>query len=530
MRVQKNAKKDSNKNQLGTFIFNIRDKVDELIQRHEIICEKKEDFILLNNNDSKKEINGHDIININVGGSIFKVRRDTLTFIQGSRLEVLFSGNLENKILRDDSDHVFFDVDPYYFEKVLDHIFICKLLHEEGENNDDAIQKVAPKLEPDEEKVFRIYWSYFAEETQTEELEKESTSKKCASSIDGTNVEILLDTLVKNLEEKLYHMENMNSTGEEAFVSCFIANNNSINTTLGDSTVMNLHLSNGEKLQVKMSTLCQFEDSKFTKSFLDDEWMKEHTIIVDDNLHILIEQPASMFKTIVNQLRLKALSSSNQEIPMISIPLKYNGIFEKVLQHQFPNSSSNFLKKNKLIASEIITTKDDENQIVAWLDSVAKAEKPKLLYRASKHGWKTIDFHKECDGKGETLTVIKTKQGYIFGGYTNCPWKSNKNIFQSSAESFLFSLKCYAGLGPTKMNIKSGQESYATYSNALRGPAFGGGHEICIGCTNDDLREGYTYYRNMYYELPKNVSENFLTGKTGSTNLFGIEEVEVFQV
>jgi hypothetical protein len=43
----------------------------------------------------------------------------------------------------------------------------------------------------------------------------------------------------------------------------------------------------------------------------------------------------------------------------------------------------------------------------------------KLLYRATKDGFKAIDFHRKCDTFAKTLTVIKVKdKSNIFGGYT----------------------------------------------------------------------------------------------------------------
>ena len=44
-----------------------------------------------------------------------------------------------------------------------------------------------------------------------------------------------------------------------------------------------------------------------------------------------------------------------------------------------------------------------------------------LCYRASTHGWAGSTFHSRCDGKRDTVTIIKTGQ-YVFGGYTDLPW------------------------------------------------------------------------------------------------------------
>ena len=43
--------------------------------------------------------------------------------------------------------------------------------------------------------------------------------------------------------------------------------------------------------------------------------------------------------------------------------------------------------------------------------------KPKLLYRATKDGDYSSVFHKKYDNIRDTLTLVKTNNGFIFGGY-----------------------------------------------------------------------------------------------------------------
>ena len=44
-----------------------------------------------------------------------------------------------------------------------------------------------------------------------------------------------------------------------------------------------------------------------------------------------------------------------------------------------------------------------------------------LCYRASSHGWAASIFHRRCDGKRNTVSIIKVGQ-YVFGGYTDISW------------------------------------------------------------------------------------------------------------
>ena len=54
-----------------------------------------------------------------------------------------------------------------------------------------------------------------------------------------------------------------------------------------------------------------------------------------------------------------------------------------------------------------------------------------LCYRASSHGWRISTFHSRCDGKRNTVTIIKTGQ-YVFGGYTDIPWGKKEILFYIS--------------------------------------------------------------------------------------------------
>ena len=52
-------------------------------------------------------------------------------------------------------------------------------------------------------------------------------------------------------------------------------------------------------------------------------------------------------------------------------------------------------------------------------------DKWSLLYRGTRDGFGSNDFHSKCDGKSNTLTILKAKQSeFIFGGYTEAEWDS----------------------------------------------------------------------------------------------------------
>ena len=46
----------------------------------------------------------------------------------------------------------------------------------------------------------------------------------------------------------------------------------------------------------------------------------------------------------------------------------------------------------------------------------------KLLYRGSRDGFRARDFHSHCDDIPNTLTIIQSENGNIFGGFTTQTW------------------------------------------------------------------------------------------------------------
>jgi hypothetical protein len=66
----------------------------------------------------------------------------------------------------------------------------------------------------------------------------------------------------------------------------------------------------------------------------------------------------------------------------------------------------------------------------------------KRIYDATTDGWKNTDFHRCCDKKGWTLTIVETTKGFIFGGFTTAEWESppSWSIPKPCPHSFLFSV------------------------------------------------------------------------------------------
>ena len=94
------------------------------------------------------------------------------------------------------------------------------------------------------------------------------------------------------------------------------------------------------------------------------------------------------------------------------IHCKDDAIRLKISQNRFENYS-------EILADTQIVNQQYDGKLREWVGDY----KWKLLYRASEHGYTGRSFHNCCNDKGPTLIVIKSSEGWIFGGYTTQSWK-----------------------------------------------------------------------------------------------------------
>ena len=151
----------------------------------------------------------------------------------------------------------------------------------------------------------------------------------------------------------------------------------------------------------------------------------------------------------------------------------------------------------------------------------------KQLFGATRDGFSAADFHSKCDGKSNTLTIIKSTNGNVFGGFTTKPWSQIGN-YVNDPEAFIFSL-INSKKTPMKFDCKSPE--YAIYCISTHGPTFGGGHDIHI-CNNSNTTQ--SSYSNLYHSY-KNDQLNLTNGSEeaksflAGSHKFLTTEIEVFQ-
>ena len=147
-----------------------------------------------------------------------------------------------------------------------------------------------------------------------------------------------------------------------------------------------------------------------------------------------------------------------------------------------------------------------------------KINKFELIFRMSENGTKSEDFHKYCDNKGPTLTLVKTTKNKIFGGFTPLNWNNNGNqLYDKSNQTFIFSLNLM------KIYNMISNEREAIYCDNS-GPNFG----LSDFDLQENMKTGETY-ANEYCNFLSN--ENLeLTGGKGDHESFETEELEIYKV
>ena len=139
-----------------------------------------------------------------------------------------------------------------------------------------------------------------------------------------------------------------------------------------------------------------------------------------------------------------------------------------------------------------------------------------LIFRASKNGDSSGSFHKICNGKGPSVTIVKGKNGHIFGGYVTVPFSSdNKSHYDENA--FLFSLT-----NLKKIPIKIKDQAVCHYSNW---DPYIGYKDHCDLAIHDECLNN-----NGSYCAPKSYDFNRIDLIGTNEKEFGVSDYEVYLV
>jgi hypothetical protein len=150
-----------------------------------------------------------------------------------------------------------------------------------------------------------------------------------------------------------------------------------------------------------------------------------------------------------------------------------------------------------------------------------------MVQKTTRDGFSSKSFHSKCDGIDKTLTIIKTSNKYVFGGYTNASWSSNYDEYKSDNNAFIFSLINHIN---KPIKIKCTNPTNSIFNCANGGPTFGGGDDFYICDYSNINLSSYSNlshsYRHPTYSYGSNEARSFLAG----SQYFQTAKIEIFLV
>ena len=119
------------------------------------------------------------------------------------------------------------------------------------------------------------------------------------------------------------------------------------------------------------------------------------------------------------ELSIESLKQVNDETELLK-DLKcikcYDSEILMMISRYFLNNPSEFLPNSHIVSQQY------DEYLRKWFGTYYGWM---LIYRASEHDYTASSFHEYCDDRGPTLVVIKSSEGWIFGGYTTQSWSEN---------------------------------------------------------------------------------------------------------
>ncbi|EGG19891.1 hypothetical protein DFA_06995 [Cavenderia fasciculata] len=268
-------------------------------------------------------------------------------------------------------------------------------------------------------------------------------------------------------------------------------------TMIADPITLNI---GGKKFQTSKATLTRIKGTYFDVMLSGEVNIKP---IADTTNTFFIDRDGSNFKYILNYLRDGDINVIPKEVKSeVEREMKFYKI--DLPLPPIPPSPSTLIEESHF---ELI------NNWIGIKHSFA------LLYKGSRDGFEASNFHQKCDGKGKTITLIKSGDGNIFGGYNSQSWNSNGQYY-GDGSCFLFTIiNKQEGLASTKFPAHFGFQNIQ--GSAQAGPIFG---------TNDIIISGNPTTLSNMIGFPRNYSDTTGLGYRAftSTTTFKVEEIEVF--
>jgi len=148
-----------------------------------------------------------------------------------------------------------------------------------------------------------------------------------------------------------------------------------------------------------------------------------------------------------------------------------------------------------------------------------------LLYKATRDGFSASIFHQLCDDKGATISVIKSSEGWLFGGFTTQSWSGN-GVNKADPQAFLFTLTNPHNIPATKFITI--QQQCAIHGHQGSGPIFGGcgGNDIHVNTNSNINTHSNTDFPNLYKDTTGKAQSTLFTG----SRHFSTTDIEIYTI
>ena len=358
----------------------------------------------------------------------------------------------------------------------------------------------------------------FSEEIKNK-IEEISQIKEICDNL-GKDIKLIKENLEENKKEKESLKEELNNQKKiiEEMKEQIKEQNNEIEKLNKKSEENKIYLENS--IKEKNEKYLEFLKDAEARQTMNMMLLNESKTFFDQQSDILKKQISNYEMRI--DFHDKNINSMNNTIERNMKQLDNMTIeFEEKMKRNNEVYVNELIKGNEKDMKKVMELKSDiikfdeinliEEGVKYKLSKIIREYK--LLFKASKNGYKAKDFHTYCDGKDHTLTLVKTKAGRRFGGFTDQKWdQSGSN--KSGSNGFIFSLDF-------KEIYYNKNSSYNIKGDSSYGPYFGS--DFYIG---DNCNSGYNSKdsSNNYYNT------NSKTYALAGNGDFIVEDYEVYQV
>ena len=425
---------------------------------------------------------------------------------------------------------------------------IKNIIEKDKKEKENNINKLTEKINNIENKIPK---NKIKENDNNKIIALENGLKSLDAKLNNfENMAILLEK--QNDDNKVY--EIINSLGEEMNEIKQKLNkkekeknlNNNKNKNKSDPEILNKIKNNENNISLLQTKLNKIQEIKQKDN--DDKKKINNIIKTSNDLVTKIDALFNHIKKLENENKelnnkITKLSSSKQ-IPQINakkIIQKSNTNYYRTLENQNQENQSSFYNRTNPNINNINISKDSINsRIVNYEDIIfiqnrIKEINPRikdvyfsLVYRATEDGDKAVNFHNKCDKIGPNIVLIKTKKGFIFGGFTFRNWEhlprdidiNRPNLGSASRDANAFGFN----INNQKIYNNERPNEFAIWCNRNFGPTFKNNlFQIFDSCLK---KGGYcTVRRSSHFGGQKTDFEI-----TGGESKFKVDELEVFEV